>query len=187
MRKHLTVVALLLPLAACVQPGYGGGGGGYGGGYGGGSYASDPYGSRAAPGEIGVNKTTGGALVGAGLGGLAGSQIGHGSGKLAATAIGVLLGGLAGSSVGASLDRADLQYAQRTQQQAFEAAPSGQTVAWRNPDSGNTGTFTPRPAYQTQTGQFCREFQQTITVGGQTQEGVGTACRQPDGTWRIVQ
>jgi surface antigen len=187
MRKHLTVVALLLPLAACAGPGYGGGGygGGYGGAYGGGY--GNGYGGRAAPGEIGVNKTTGGALVGAGLGGLAGSQVGKGSGKLAATAIGVLLGGLAGSSVGASLDRADLQYAQQTQQHAFEAVPSGQTVAWRNPDSGNAGTYTPRPAYQTPTGQYCREFQQTITVGGQTQAGFGTACRQPDGSWRIVQ
>lgn len=184
MRKHLTVVALLLPLAACVAPGYGGGG--YGGGYDS-SYGGAPYGGRSAPGEIGVNKTTGGALVGAGLGGLAGSQIGHGSGKLAATAIGVLLGGLAGGSVGSSLDRADLQYAQQTQQRAFEAVPSGQTVAWQNPDSGNAGTYTPRPAYQTSTGQYCREFQQTITVGGQTQEGFGTACRQPDGSWKIVQ
>jgi surface antigen len=44
----------------------------------------------------------------------------------------------------------------------------------------------PRPAYQAN-GTYCREFQQTITVGGQTQEGYGTACKQPDGAWKIVQ
>lgn len=32
----------------------------------------------------------------------------------------------------------------------------------------------------------CREFAQTITVGGQPVQAVGTACRQPDGTWRIM-
>lgn len=35
-------------------------------------------------------------------------------------------------------------------------------------------------------GQPCREFQQTIVVAGQQQQGYGTACRQPDGSWRIV-
>ena len=32
----------------------------------------------------------------------------------------------------------------------------------------------------------CREFQQTITVGGQVQEGWGTTCLQPDGSWKAV-
>jgi hypothetical protein len=32
----------------------------------------------------------------------------------------------------------------------------------------------------------CREFKQAITVGGKTQQGVGTQCLQPDGTWRVV-
>jgi hypothetical protein len=31
-----------------------------------------------------------------------------------------------------------------------------------------------------------REFITTITVGGEQQQGYGTACRQPDGTWQIV-
>ena len=33
----------------------------------------------------------------------------------------------------------------------------------------------------------CREFQQTIVVNGQEQPGYGKACRQPDGTWKIVE
>jgi hypothetical protein len=32
----------------------------------------------------------------------------------------------------------------------------------------------------------CREFQQTIMIGGQAQKAYGTACRQADGTWKIV-
>ena len=35
-------------------------------------------------------------------------------------------------------------------------------------------------------GTYCREFQQTVTVGGRTEEAYGTACRQPDGSWKIV-
>ena len=32
----------------------------------------------------------------------------------------------------------------------------------------------------------CREYQSTTVIGGRTQPIVGTACLQPDGTWRIV-
>jgi hypothetical protein len=32
----------------------------------------------------------------------------------------------------------------------------------------------------------CREFQQTIMIGGQATKAYGTACRQADGTWKIV-
>jgi hypothetical protein len=32
----------------------------------------------------------------------------------------------------------------------------------------------------------CREFTSTITVGNKIQQGVGTACQQPDGSWAIV-
>lgn len=42
--------------------------------------------------------------------------------------------------------------------------------------------YAPAPATQT-----CREYQSTIQVNGQPQQSYGTACLQPDGTWRIVQ
>lgn len=131
-------------------------------------------------------KQTGGTLIGAGLGALAGSQIGSGSGQLAAVAIGALAGAFLGSEVGKSLDRADKAAMERSTQRALETAPSGQTVAWRNPDSGNSGTITPEPAVQRGSGEFCREYQQTITVAGRSEQAYGTACRQPDGSWKIV-
>ncbi|HEY4134679.1 MAG TPA: hypothetical protein VGO34_05640 [Alphaproteobacteria bacterium] len=34
---------------------------------------------------------------------------------------------------------------------------------------------------------YCREYQTTTTVGGQRTASYGTACQQPDGSWRIVQ
>lgn len=40
--------------------------------------------------------------------------------------------------------------------------------------------------YQTQAGQYCREYQSRVNVGGRMQYGYGTACMQPDGSWRVV-
>ena|SRR5690349_6452009 len=128
-----------------------------------------------------------GTLGGAAAGGLLGSQIGGGSGKLAATAAGTLLGAFLGSEIGSSLDRADEQYAARAVHQAY-AAPIGQQIVWKNPESGNYGVITPtRDGYQPSTNAYCREYSQTVTVGGRTQQAYGQACQQPDGSWKIVQ
>lgn len=43
----------------------------------------------------------------------------------------------------------------------------------------------PAAAYAAPQGE-CREYTSTTTIAGQPQNMVGTACRQPDGTWRIV-
>ena len=40
--------------------------------------------------------------------------------------------------------------------------------------------------FKNNNGRYCREFQQTVTIGGRTAEAYGTACRQPDGSWKIV-
>jgi surface antigen len=143
--------------------------------------------SGNGPGEFGANKTTAGGLLGAVGGAVAGAQFGKGKGQIAAAAAGTLLGALVGSEVGSSLDRADQQYARRAQSQA-QAAPIGQSIVWSNPESGHSGTITPvREGRVASTGEYCREFQQTVTVGGQDQQAYGTACRQPDGSWRVVQ
>jgi surface antigen len=131
-------------------------------------------------------KETAGTLVGAGLGGLAGSQIGSGSGKLAAVGAGVLLGGLLGRSIGRSLDAADRAYMAETQQHSLEYERTGTTSQWQNPDSGHSGTFTPTKYYESGTGQPCREYTQTVVISGRQETAYGTACREADGTWRIV-
>lgn len=132
-------------------------------------------------------KQVGGTLIGAGLGALAGSQVGGGRGQLAAVAIGALAGAFIGSEVGQSLDRADRLHAQRAQQVAY-SAPIGQPIEWNNPESGNYGSFTPtREGTNTSTGAYCREYQTTISVGGRSESGYGTACRQPNGDWQVIQ
>lgn len=129
--------------------------------------------------------TTVGTIAGAVVGGVAGAQFGHGSGKLAATAFGTLLGAFVGHQVGESLDEADQRAAQQAAQRAYQA-PLGQQITWNNPDSGHSGTITPSCDGTDANGNACREFQQTVTVGGNTEQATGTACRMPDGSWKIV-
>ncbi len=131
-------------------------------------------------------KETGGTLVGAGTGALIGSQIGGGRGTMVAVAIGTLAGALIGQGVGQSLDRADQLAMQRNAQYALENTRTNVPTTWVNPDTGNSGSITPVETYQTSSGQYCREYQQTVYVGGEKQQAYGTACRQPDGTWKIV-
>jgi surface antigen len=118
----------------------------------------------------GNQKEIAGTLLGAGL----------------AVAAGTLIGAFAGRSVGQSLDRADKLYAKNAYQQA-QYAPVGQPIHWSNPRSGNSGTVTPvREGSHQATGEYCREYQTTINVGGQSQSAYGTACRQPDGSWKVI-
>jgi len=40
---------------------------------------------------------------------------------------------------------------------------------------------TAQAAYQE---PYCREYSETFQIGGRTQQGYGTACLQPDGSWQ---
>ena len=132
------------------------------------------------------SKENGGTLVGAALGGLVGSKVGRGRGQLGAVAAGAVLGAFLGRGVGQSLGRADQLYARRAASHGLEHKPAGHKTSWSNPDSGHHGTITPVRTFQKPAGQYCREYQQTVTVGGRTERAYGTACRQPDGSWKVV-
>ena len=131
-------------------------------------------------------KETAGTIIGGIGGAVLGSQIGGGSGQIVATAIGTFAGALIGNEVGKSLDRAD-QLAMRQAEQQAHSAPIGDRIVWNNPDNGNSGTVTPvREGTNANSGAYCREYQTTATVGGRDQEAYGTACQQPDGSWKVV-
>jgi len=128
-------------------------------------------------------KTTIGGLGGAAGGGLIAAAAGGGG---AAIAAGVIVGGLLGGAVGSALDAQDRAMANQAAQQAFENSPSGTPSNWRNPDSGHYGSVTPTRTFQNPNGAYCREYQQQIFIDGRPQQSYGTACRQPDGSWRVV-
>ena len=127
-----------------------------------------------------------GAVVGAGLGGLAGSFIGDGGGQLVAVAVGTVVGAMMGAEVGKSLDRADRLALAEAQHDALEYGKSGRKTTWTNPDSGNFGEVVAEPAYRDSSGHYCREFWHSVTVAGEKQVAYGTACREPGGTWRLI-
>ncbi len=133
-----------------------------------------------------LTKENMGGVLGAVTGGVLASNVGKGKGQLAAVGVGTLVGALIGSQIGKSLDKADVAYADKANQQAH-TAPIGQSIAWSNPETGNSGTVTPlRDGYDRNSGSFCREYEQVIYVDGQQATGTGIACKQPDGRWEIM-
>lgn len=119
--------------------------------------------------------------VGGALGGLLGAQVGSGTGQLAATAAGALLGAYLGGNVGRSMDEVDRMKAHRT----LEGTPTGQSTAWRNPDTGHRYEVTPTRTYE-ESGRPCRDYTTEAWIDGRRETVRGTACREPDGTWRAV-
>ena len=132
-----------------------------------------------------ANKETVGTLGGAALGGWLGSKMADGRTQLATTAAGALVGALVGNQIGQGLDEVDQMKARQAQTTAA-AAPVGQTITWSNPDTGHHGSVTTTREGTSSTGEYCREFQHTIFVDGQAQDGYGTACRKPDGSWEMI-
>ena len=128
-------------------------------------------------------KATGGAALGAAGGGLIAAAAGGGAAGIVG---GVLLGGLLGGAIGNALDQRDKQMAYQAQQVALESTRTGETGTWRNPDTGHYGSYTPTKTYETSSGQYCREYQEKVVIDGKTHSAYGTACRQPDGSWKIV-
>jgi surface antigen len=128
------------------------------------------------------NREALGAVVGGVIGGVAGSRIGTGDTRGAATVAGALVGVLVGKFIGQSMDRAD-QYCTG---QSLEYARDRQSVHWENPGDRAQYSVTPMNYYEARDGRYCREFTSEASVGGQRHHTYGTACRQPDGAWEIV-
>ena len=124
-----------------------------------------------------------GGVGGAAAGGLIASAL---HANTAGVIGGMIIGGLIGGAVGDRMDAADRREANRATYAALESNPSGSTTGWQNPNSGNSGAVTPTRTYQGQSGEYCREYQQEVTISGKTQTAYGTACRQLDGTWHTV-
>jgi surface antigen len=139
----------------------------------------------AGCGPEGPTKQDAGLAVGAIAGGILGNQVGKGSGRVLATAVGAVVGGIVGSEIGRSMDQQDRMLAQQAEMNALERGPSGKPVAWRNPDNGRYGEVVPGTPYR-RGPEDCRDYTHTVYIDGRPQTMRGTACRNPDGTWRQV-
>ena len=139
----------------------------------------------SACGPDGPSKADTGTVVGAVAGGIIGNQFGRGGGRVAATAIGAVAGGIIGNEIGRSLDKEDRRMAEEAEFEALERGPPGVGRPWRNPDSGRYGEVIPEARYRR--GDLdCRRYVHTVYIDGRPQTMKGTACRNPDGTWRSV-
>lgn len=69
--------------------------------------------------------------------------------------------------------------------QGLEHELSGTPVVWKNPDNGSEGTLTPIRTFQTESGQYCREFEEVRIAGGKQHSEGGIACRQDSGEWQV--
>ena len=67
--------------------------------------------------------------------------------------------------------------------EALESSCDGHATLWRNTDTDQRYSVRPMRTYQGQSGR-CREFTTVAENEGREQVIKGTACRQPDGTWK---
>ena len=142
-------------------------------------------GLSACSGNVGTKEAVG-TGAGAIAGGVIGSMFGSGTGKLIGVGVGTLAGALLGNELGKSLDRADQAYANQAIQRSY-SAPVGQGITWNNPNSGNSGTVVATREGYASNGQPCREYSHTVVIGNRQEQAYGTACRQADGSWRVIQ
>lgn len=123
-----------------------------------------------------------GTLIGGVAGGVIGNQIGDGRGKVLATVGGALLGGIVGNAV-----YQDIQARDESQiNNALETVPTGRSVAWTNPDTGNRFEVQPTRTYKSAAQQDCRDYTTWVFIDGYEKKVNGTACRTPSGRWQLV-
>lgn len=122
-----------------------------------------------------------GVIIGAIAGGILGHQVGGGSGRVLATIVGTVAGAAIGGSVGRTMDETDRMNTTAALENVRTDVPS----AWVNPDTGYEYVLTPTNTYDAGTGP-CREYTLDAKIGGETEQIYGTACRQADGSWLVV-
>jgi surface antigen len=111
-----------------------------------------------------------------------------GSGKLGRvfwTVAGVAIGNF----IGTTLTESDTFKARGVAHSSLISQGDGATMAWKNEETGNAGSFTPLNTYPLDEGpvtaesRLCRDFETSFEVDGEAWRGRGTACQQEDGTW----
>lgn len=126
------------------------------------------------------NNIPGATIVGTAAGGLLGAAFFHGSGAWIGILGSALVGGVIGNFVGERMDQQD----RINMANAVTSTPVGQQATWTN---SHDVTYVVRPVREYHRHhRYCREYQTTVTVGGKVRKAYGTACRMPDGQWKLV-
>ncbi|WP_295985388.1 RT0821/Lpp0805 family surface protein [uncultured Variovorax sp.] len=96
----------------------------------------------------------------------------------------MLSGSIASFGPGSVAARAMDDSDRRRAASALESLANGESSAWHNRDTGDSFVFTPMRSFE-RSGARCREFRLEVVVGGRPDGIAGSACRQPNGAWRI--
>ena len=132
---------------------------------------------------------TAGTILGGVAGAVVGNQFGDGDGKTAATALGAIIGATVGREIGHSLDRTSRRRADAATRRALDTASVGEGITWENPANAGgpaRGTAKITRHGADNRGRTCREYQQTVVIGGKEVQSYGTACRDDNGDWQVV-
>lgn len=77
----------------------------------------------------------------------------------------------------------DQRRALEAEYRALEYARGGESIGWKG--FGISGTVTPAQPYQVGS-QNCRQYTHTLDRRGAVSEFRGAACRNPDGSWSLL-
>jgi len=135
--------------------------------------------------STGMNKTTSGALIGAGTGAALGGIFSHGN--AGAIVAGGMAGALLGGIIGREMDERDREARQAALKQTLQTAENNQPRTWHNPKTGNSGTIKPLSGYtKSASAQTCRNFTETYVKEGKSYEQTSRACRNAKGEWELA-
>jgi surface antigen len=95
---------------------------------------------------------------------------------------GIVGGGLISGTIGAGLSRSARHQALEAEYKALETASAGQPVNWAG--GGARGQVIAAQPYRVGS-QNCRQYAQTVT-GATQRMARGTACRNADGSWTVL-
>ena len=91
--------------------------------------------------------------------------------------------GLVGSAIGLGIVDGDRKAGLNAEYRALERGKAGIAVEWRGRTSA--GMVVPGPPYRIND-YDCRRFTHTVSKGETTESATATACRTPEGVWRLV-
>lgn len=136
------------------------------------------------PGCANFSREDQGTVLGGVLGGWLGSTIGNGNGRIVGAIAGTLAGGYLGNTVGRYMDQQDKLLHERALEKTLVY---GSNEMWRNPHTGHHGRVEAKSYFQDPSSMnYCREYTETIVVDVRPTSAHGTACQEPDGSWRIM-
>lgn len=98
---------------------------------------------------------------------------------------GIVGGGLIMGDLGANLSRRARLAGVDAEYVALEKTPPGQPVAWSDERSGSSGRVVAAPPYRVGS-QDCRSYEHAVNAEGATRAARGTACRNEDGSWTLL-